>query len=365
MNTGGQEQLLPTCIKLWGWSMVVTAGIIANPASGKDIRRLVAYGTVFDNQEKVNIVRRALLGLAATGVERVLFMPDYYGIVYKAVNGLSSQHHLSLEVIPLEMELTGTQIDSCRAAQELNRLGAGCIITLGGDGTNRMVAKGCGRIPLVPVSTGTNNVFPEMVEGTIAGLAAGLAASGDIDGPGTIIRTKKLTIFKCGQPADIALIDAVVLQDNFIGSRAVWDTERIKQIVVTRGEPQNIGISSIAGHLDPIGISEPRGLAIDFEGDEIVVLAPIAPGLIRPVRLHGYRPVALDEEIAIGHIPCVIALDGEREVEVRPGETAAIRLDSGGPNVVNIRNILRQAVASGFFRRAEIIGNSNWLKEGQ
>jgi len=31
-------------------------GIISNPASGKDIRRLVAYGSVFDNNEKVNIV---------------------------------------------------------------------------------------------------------------------------------------------------------------------------------------------------------------------------------------------------------------------------------------------------------------------
>jgi TPP-dependent pyruvate/acetoin dehydrogenase alpha subunit len=30
-------------------------GIIANPASGKDNRRLVAYGSVFDNNEKVNI----------------------------------------------------------------------------------------------------------------------------------------------------------------------------------------------------------------------------------------------------------------------------------------------------------------------
>ena len=51
-------------------------GIIANPASGKDIRRLVAHGTVFDNVEKTNIVQRILLGLAATGVKKVLFMPD-------------------------------------------------------------------------------------------------------------------------------------------------------------------------------------------------------------------------------------------------------------------------------------------------
>ncbi|HEY5871002.1 MAG TPA: ATP-NAD kinase, partial [Candidatus Tectomicrobia bacterium] len=40
-------------------------GIIANPSSGKDIRRLVAHGSVFNNNEKVNIVRRVLLGLDA------------------------------------------------------------------------------------------------------------------------------------------------------------------------------------------------------------------------------------------------------------------------------------------------------------
>ena len=45
-------------------------GIIANPASGKDIRRLVAHGSTFDNNEKINIVRRVLLGLDAAGVRR-------------------------------------------------------------------------------------------------------------------------------------------------------------------------------------------------------------------------------------------------------------------------------------------------------
>ena len=39
------------------------------------------------------------------------------------------------------------------------------IVTLGGDGTNRVVAKGCGNVPITPISTGTNNVFPKVVEG--------------------------------------------------------------------------------------------------------------------------------------------------------------------------------------------------------
>jgi len=42
------------------------------------------------------------------------------------------------------------------------------------------VAQGCGTVPLVPISTGTNNVFPTMIDGTIAGLAAGLFATGAV-----------------------------------------------------------------------------------------------------------------------------------------------------------------------------------------
>jgi len=70
---------------------LVTVGIIANPASGKDIRRLIAYGSVFDNTEKVRIVRRVVLGLQAAGVDNIVFMPDYYGIGYRAMDALDIQ----------------------------------------------------------------------------------------------------------------------------------------------------------------------------------------------------------------------------------------------------------------------------------
>ncbi len=48
------------------------AGIIAKPASGQDTRRLVAHGSAFNKREKVNIVRRVILGLDATGVATVV-----------------------------------------------------------------------------------------------------------------------------------------------------------------------------------------------------------------------------------------------------------------------------------------------------
>jgi predicted polyphosphate/ATP-dependent NAD kinase len=143
-------------------------GIIANPASGRDIRRFVAYGTVFDNNEKMAIVRRILLGLEATGIIRIAYMPEYdFGIVPRALDGLQREgapfHPL---VEPLSMDVSSTSADSTHAAQMLAEMGAGCIITLGGDGTNRAVAKGCTTVPLVPVSTGNNNVFPMFLEGT-------------------------------------------------------------------------------------------------------------------------------------------------------------------------------------------------------
>ena len=91
-------------------------GIIPNPASGKDIRRLVAYGSVFDNNEKVNIVRRVVLGLDAMGVKEILIMPDYFGIGIRALEDLA----VSLKADFLDMKTDNTQDDSARAAGILN-----------------------------------------------------------------------------------------------------------------------------------------------------------------------------------------------------------------------------------------------------
>src|SRR3989442_6122733 len=191
-------------------------GIIANPASGRDIRRLVAHGTVFDNNEKAAIVRRVLLGLEAVGIQRVAYMPEHdFGILPRALNELHGYSQLQQTASPLEMPVLGTSADSTRAAHLLAELGAGCIITLGGDGTNRAVARGCGTIPLVPISTGTNNVFPTFLEGTIAGMAAGLVASG-MDGR-TIRREPRLEVSVNGVAVESALVDVVVSSLSFVG----------------------------------------------------------------------------------------------------------------------------------------------------
>jgi hypothetical protein len=164
---------------------------------------------------------------------------------------------------------------------------------------------------------------------------------------------KKLIVSLDGRDIDIALVDAVVLDDIFVGSRAIWDVGRIRQIIVTRGEPHNIGISAIAGHLAPVGPYEPRGLAVGFgPGSRAAVLAPVAPGVIVPVTYRDFRDIAPGEQIPVAHAPCVIALDGEREIEVRAGDRAAIRLTLDGPAVIDARAALAEASARGRFRLA-------------
>ena len=320
-------------------------GIIANPASGKDIRRLVAYGSVFDNQEKVRILRRVLIGLAAVGVERIYYMQDYFGIVDRAL----SKVDLKIPISALNFKLTGTQEDSIQSARMMASEGAACIVTLGGDGTNRAVVKGSNLVPILPISTGTNNVFPYMVEGTIAGLAAGLVARNLVPLAEVTLAHTKLEVILDGGTVDLALVDAVVYDSIFVGSRAIWDMDRVRTIFLNRAEPESIGLSSIGGMVQPVGPTEPLGLCLELGGKGHTVTAPVAPGMIREVCVSTQRIMQFGEEFRIRFRPSVLALDGEREVEVHAGQQAAIRLDKAGPRVVDVTRAMHAAMQRKIF----------------
>jgi len=325
-----------------------SVGIIANPASGKDIRRMVAFGSVFDNHEKVNIVKRVILGLEAMGVEEILFMPDHFRIGPRAMEDLE----VSLKTGFLDVPLEGTQDDSTKAAKALHDLGAACIITLGGDGTNRAVAKTCGDIPLLPISTGTNNVFPFMVEGTMAGMAAGVIALNETPLNQCTRRAPLLIISDHSGPRDIALVDAVVSKQGFIGSRALWDVSLLDEIFLTRAEPGNIGFSSIGGHLCPLAPDSMKGVHIKIGSGGEIVKAPIAPGLIRDVPVKSFQIIEPGQEISISHTPAVLALDGEREHIIGKGSHWTISLELDGPRVIDIPQTLKKAAMKSLFLAA-------------
>ncbi len=330
-------------------------GIIANPASGKDIRRLVAYGSVFDNQEKIRIVRRLLMGFQAADIQHIAYMPDYHGIVERALDGL--QVDLSAE--RLQFDTKADQRDSIKAAQLLAQQRADCIVTLGGDGTNRVVAKGAGQVPILPLSTGTNNVFPYMIEATVAGLAAGLIATGKVSRKEGTFQSTRLEVVIEGEVVDIALVDAVVSTDVFIGSRAIWKMDKIRQIFLNRTSPASIGFSSIGGMLRSIAAQEPVSMHLKLGNNGQAVTAPIAPGIIETVSIENMQLMAVGEDVDITFTPCVVALDGEREVEIKKGQKAAIRLSVHGPLVVDVDRTMAFAMQKKIFASETSISEIN------
>jgi predicted polyphosphate/ATP-dependent NAD kinase len=310
-------------------------GLIANPIAGTDIRRLVGHASAVTIQEKVAILRRVLNGLAASGAETVFYLPDIAGIAQAAV----SSAEVSLRCEPLPMRPVGTAEDSTLAGRLLDEAGVAAIITLGGDGTNRAVAKGCGKAPLVPISTGTNNVFPTMIDGTIAGLAAGLLATGAVDGAAVCRQTKRVEVVTA-DGEDFALVDAAVCRDRFAGSGAVWEPGRVTAIVMARAEPWAVGLSSIGGQLRPVTDDDPLGLYVEL-GSGRCVRTVLAPGLVVEVPIAGWRPLALGEEVTLDVGEGIIALDGERQLSV--DGSARARVTRAGPFVVNIRAVLTAA----------------------
>ena len=325
-------------------------GLIANPASGKDIRRLIAHATTVDNRGKVGILRRALAGLAAMGVERVAIMPDSYHLGQQAIQGLggSSAHP---DIALLDMPVTNGAQDSEVAAGLLCQARAAAIIVLGGDGTVRAVSKGAGEVPLVPISTGTNNVLPSFIEGTIAGLAAGALATGRIPLQRIAIRHKWLEVRVNGASRDRALVDVVLLRGRFVGARAVWNMADVRQILVTRAHPSSIGMSAIAAAVHPIDPEEPRGLALALHGEPLRrIWAAIGPGLIRRVDISAMRTLEIGEAVELAvEEPLIAALDGEREVPLHEGDGVQFVLRADGPWIVRVERVMEEMVARAMF----------------
>ncbi len=320
-----------------------TVGIIANPAAGKDIRRLVAQGRVVSNQEKSNILRRVFAGIYSHGVSKVIVMPDMAGLARNAMSDMDGKMHCEfIDQIP-----TGNQRDSTEAARIMREAGADCIVTLGGDGTNRLVAKGCGDLPLAPISTGTNNVFPREIEGTLAGIAAAMVARERAVNSRICVRSKKIEVIVDGQTRDIALVDAAVSRQTMVGARALWDIDTLHSVFLTRAEASSIGIASIGARLQLVDIDAPRGLHIRFpergQPGATSLTAPIAPGMVRKVPIADWRVVHPGELVDIEPIRGTVALDGEREIELLDGTHASMRLDVNGPWVVDFDHALKAA----------------------
>ena len=322
-------------------------GIVANPASGRDIRRLVAGASVFGNADKAGMVFRLLAGLGAAGVSRALMMP--------AGDGLSSGLHRQLQgrqrparfpaLEELAMRTTGTAADTTHAVELMLAETVDAIVVLGGDGTHRVVAKACGDVPLCGLSTGTNNVFPELREATVAGLATGLVACGRAGGDGALRRESALVVERPGAEPDLALVDVAVSRARFVGARALWRAEDLTELIVTFASPSAVGLSAVAGLLRPLRRGGGRGLHVRLARDageaRVVLDVALAPGLVAPVPVAGFRELEIGDAVRLEPAAGCLALDGERELERRAGEPVSVRL-AEGPLTIDVDEVMRR-----------------------
>ncbi len=336
----------------------VLAGIVANPASGRDIRRLTAHASVFPTAEKAQMVQRLLGAFGRFGIGGVLVMPDTTGISSLLMRALATHHDERdgrwPEVRFVDMPLADSVRDTHAAVQAMCAAGVSLIAVLGGDGTHRAVAKHSGEVPLLTLSTGTNNVFPDLREATVAGVAGALVATGAVPRAKGVRRNKLLRVLGTGPRGtwtDSALVDVCVSGAANIGARALWRAADLRELYVTFAEEDAIGLSSLVAQWTPISRDEPRGYALRFAADDAAglgcprVAAPIAPGLIADALVGGGFEIAPGRSYAVAAANGTIALDGEREIECAPDERYTLELDLHGPLTVDVVSALRYAAA--------------------
>jgi len=340
---------------------MTTIGLIANPVSARDIRRIIANASNLQIADRVNIVMRVLTAAHSLGVERVLVMPDNGGIRALLQRHLSrghSQHQRWPLVEYLDMEPTSTVDDTFLAARLMRGAGVAAIVVLGGDGTHRAVVRECRDIPIAGLSTGTNNAFPEMRESTITGMAVALYASGRLSAAQALAPNKLLEIsINGGAQSDIALVDAVISTDRYIGARALWKPEALSAAYLTFADPQAIGLSAIGGLLQPVGRRDPGGLAVQLghgahsaHPATLRLLAPIAPGMVRPVAIAHWQAMPADQPFTVVQQGGVVALDGERELAFDPGDRVQITLRENAFPTVDVARCMQIAACDGLLR---------------
>ncbi|PAK10867.1 acetoin catabolism protein X [Burkholderia ubonensis] len=337
------------------------------------MRRVVANANSVQLADRVNIVLRAMAALGACGVTRVLMMPDREGLKpmlerhLARVRAAATGSHAWPQLEWLAMPTTARVDDTFRAARLMREAGVAAIVVLGGDGTHRAVVRECGQVPIAGLSTGTNNAYPELREATLVGLAVGLYTVGRIPSDAALVFNKRLDVtLNAASGAvrhDIALVDAAIAHEHYIGAKALWRTDSLAAVYLAFADPEAIGLSSIGGLLAPVGRREPGGLHVELTPPEpddpatgttaeplFHLHAPIAPGLLQPVPVSGWHRMVDGEPVRVRQHAGVVAVDGEREITFGPRDCLTITLRERAFRSVAVAGCLRYAATHGLLR---------------
>jgi predicted polyphosphate/ATP-dependent NAD kinase len=326
-------------------------GIIVNPHAGKDIRRLTSASGQTSDAMKIGIMRRIAAGAVEMGADRVLLSSDTHHLAERSVEGLDGTFEF------VDSPLTGSHLDTVAAARSMWKEQVGAVVVLGGDGTCRDVATGWPDVPMIAISTGTNNVFPSTVDGTTAGVAAALVAGGGVALDDVGQQAKRVALRIDDPRRDVvvhehALVEAALVDTAFVGARAVSDPSTIRWVVACIANPGSTGLASIAGRVHPVGRHEPSGVLITLGSGGRRVRVPLAPGTFATLEVASVEQ--LETATAI-ELPGggVLAYDGERTTPVSGDAAISVSIELSGPRLIDVEQALAIAARDRRFDAAD------------
>jgi predicted polyphosphate/ATP-dependent NAD kinase len=215
------------------------------------------------------------------------------------------------------------------------------------------VATGWPDAPLIAISTGTNNVFPTAIDGTTAGVAAALVATGAVAIADVSYQAKRVAL-RIDDPTrqtvhhEIALVEAALIDTAFVGARAVNDPTAIRWVVAAIAEPASTGVASIAGRVYPVGRRADGGVLIRLGAGGRRVRVPLAPGTFASVDVQSVQPLSCGEPLELSG-GGVLAYDGERTTPVAHDAVITVSIEESGPRLIDVEAALVVAAQSELF----------------
>ena len=318
--------------------------ICVNPMSGRDVRRLAARATNMTHEAKRDVVARIAAGADAVGIEDIYVTQEPFRIATVALSYLPLSANVHVLKTPLKHDARDTE----SAVAAFLDAGIDTIVSVGGDGTNRALARAARDVNLIPLSTGTNNVFPTLAEPTIAGMVAGLAARGRLEPLRK--RCKVLHVRLEDGSTDIGLVDAALLANDFVGNLLPFNAAKLTRLLLTRAEPDAIGTSPIGGLVEIVEADDDCGLLVELGPGGRVVNAPLSPGLFKRVEVASVTRIPFDTPVVFRGNG-VLALDGDRDHWLKAERSASVTIRRDGPWVIDTRAAMRYWVREGMIAK--------------
>ena len=156
----------------------IRVGIIANPVSARDIRRVMSHAAGLPLAERANMVLRIVQALAACGVDEVWLMPETEGLRTHLARLLPAAAAESVYPVPelvwADMPVRACTQDSTRAAE----IGLECLrdgMLVGPDADGLLQASLATTVPVI--ASGGVGTLQHLVEGVTEGHATGVLAA--------------------------------------------------------------------------------------------------------------------------------------------------------------------------------------------